>query len=251
MNQANSSKQGEKSLKAKEKSNALRQIRRSDLQEELASLYLRLNGYFVSGFIVHGREGRPRSNRAQIDILAVRFPYNSEEEREIGPSEYLQTSSTNTDILICEVKGGRQALQFNPSLRNDPQSVCTVLKWIGAFQKEELEDLVHRVSDILSPQEFSSPDSFRHIPGPRGICIRAILFAPDRGAPARNQIRYIHGQEIINYIWKCLRPEQPRPMSATRYDFGAWSVYKDLIRYFKGLDRKPEDLQSIYDHLEL
>jgi hypothetical protein len=47
MNQANSSKQGEKSLKAKEKSNALRQIRRSDFQEELASLYLRLKSLRV------------------------------------------------------------------------------------------------------------------------------------------------------------------------------------------------------------
>ena len=40
---------------------------KSDLQELLAALYLRLNGYFPSGFIAHA----PVGNLTEIDILAL------------------------------------------------------------------------------------------------------------------------------------------------------------------------------------
>jgi hypothetical protein len=247
--------QGEdKTLKVNHKKLSIRGMRKSDFQEELASLYLRLNGYFVSGFIVHGQDNSPQSNRTQVDILALRLPHNSEEEREVGPSEQLQTSSIHTDILICEVKGGKQDLQFNPSLRDDPDAVRSVLRWIGAFEEKKVEELVPRVSDILSPRDLHSPDSFPQIEeseGPVQFLVRAILFAPDRKAPARNQPRYIHGQEILDYIWMCLRPEKPRSECAIRYDFGAWAVYRDLVCYFKELDRKPESLKCIYDHFGL
>ena len=58
----------------------------SDFQEQLSALYLRLNGFFVSGFIVHAPQnefndkGEPRKNRTEVDVLAVRFPHNIELE---------------------------------------------------------------------------------------------------------------------------------------------------------------------------
>ena len=76
--------------------------RRSVLEEELLQLYLRLNGYFVTGFIVHSSiHGR---NKTEVDALAVRFPYNAEPERGLGPSPLLEPSATLLDLLICEVK---------------------------------------------------------------------------------------------------------------------------------------------------
>ena len=139
----------------------------SDLQEQLSSLYLRLNGYFVSGFIVHAPEGevdtngKPRKVRGEIDALAVRFPYNNEREREAGSSDYLHVSDEIIDILICEVKGGEQALQFNEGLRNDPNRVWSVMRWIGILDEKQIEKEIDHVIEILSTEYANSPDRFR------------------------------------------------------------------------------------------
>src|SRR5215469_582268 len=109
-------------------------MKRHDLQEVVSSLYLRLNGYFTSGFIVHAPGGDRAGNRTQLDALAVRLPYSSEPEREVLPSEYLQIPANMTDIVLCEVKGGREALQFNEALRH-VDAIRSVLRWIGAFEE--------------------------------------------------------------------------------------------------------------------
>ena len=75
------------------------------------SLYLRLNGFFVTGFIVHSPlHGQ---NRVELDALALRLPYNCEPERQIGPDPVLELSEKYTDLAICEVKSKGQQLQFN------------------------------------------------------------------------------------------------------------------------------------------
>lgn len=43
---------------------------KSDIQETLVLLYLRLNGYFGTGFIVHA----PQRNKTEMDVLAIRLP---------------------------------------------------------------------------------------------------------------------------------------------------------------------------------
>src|SRR5437867_493484 len=93
-------------------------FKKHDLQETLVSLYLRLNGYFVSGFIVHAPGMNKESNRTQVDALGIRLPNNSEPEREVRPSEYLQLPTRQIDILICEVKGDKASLQFNEAIRS-------------------------------------------------------------------------------------------------------------------------------------
>lgn len=232
----------------------------SDLQEQLSSLYLRLNGYFVSGFIIHAPEGEinekgePRKVRGEIDALAVRFPCNKEPEREAGPSDYLHVSDEKIDILICEVKGGDHALQFNEGLRNDPSRVFSVLRWIGILNEEKIKQEIDHVIEILSTQYDNRPDQFReyYIPD-TNYRIRAILFAPDRHAPTQpNQQRYIYGEEIINYIWRCLRPQEKRPLSQTRYDYGLWGTYEEIVRYFKyKKGDNPGNINELYAHFKL
>jgi hypothetical protein len=231
-------------------------MQKSDLQEQLATLYLRLNGYFTSGFIVHAPEGEinlkggHRSSRAEIDALAVRFPYNDEPEREISTSNYLQTSATYTDFLICEVKGQDAQLQFNPGLRESVHSIHSVLRWAGMFTNEEILGLIEPVQSLLSTQYPDAKDKFRELIAPRNIRIRMIFFAPDRPEPAEQQGKYIHGQEMIDYIWNCLRPRKPRSRSQTRYDFGLWGTYEEVIRFFKDRHReKPSNIQEIYQVL--
>ena len=232
----------------------------SDLQEQLSSLYLRLNGYFVSGFIIHAPEGEVnekgayRKVRGEIDALPVRFPFNKEPEREAGPSDYLHVSDEKIDILICEVKGGEQALQFNEGLRSDPNRVLSVLRWIGILNEKVIEKEIEHDIKILSTQYANRPDQFREYNIPdTNYRIRAILFAPDQQAATQpNQQRYIYGEEVMKYIWRCLRPQEKRPLSQTRYDYGLWGTYEEIVRYFKYKKcDNPRDINELYTHFKL
>ena len=75
---------------------------KSDVDEILVQLYLRLNGYFTSGFIVHSDDwGRART---EVDCIAVRHPHYREPERQIEPSEFLGANEGKIDLILCEVK---------------------------------------------------------------------------------------------------------------------------------------------------
>jgi len=232
-------------------------LTKSEFQELLAMLYLRLNGYFTSGFIVHA----PRDNRTQIDILAVRFPYHAEPEREIACSPWLQIPPLHTDILICEVKGQNTQLRFNAAFRDNTESIRSVLRWIGIIDERAMDQVVDELQEAIRTEQVQTPEAFKGIsiqdrPGIIVPClsIRGVLFAPDRGAPARNQLRFVYGQEMIDYIWACYCPAERRPESATRYDFNLWGIYHPIVRYFKDLreDGKTSGtMQNLYDHFNL
>lgn len=49
-------------------------------QEKLVKLFLRLNGYFTTGFIV---QSAGRGVETEVDIIDIRFPFNQQTEREI------------------------------------------------------------------------------------------------------------------------------------------------------------------------
>ncbi|MBI4762923.1 MAG: hypothetical protein HZC39_13540 [Chloroflexi bacterium] len=224
---------------------------KSDLQELLATLYLRLNGYFTSGFIAHAPDG----NLTEIDILAVRFPYNSEREREVEPSPWLQIPRDRTDVLICEVKGQEEHLRFNSALRNNLESIRKVVRWIGLFSDQEVEQVAQRFQDIVATQEVQRPEHFRSIDfEEKKITVRSILFAPDRGAPSHNQPRFIPGDEMLGFIWSCLCPDHERPLCDVRYDFGLWGGYKEVVAYFKGRKVNGEaqgTMQDIYNRFDV
>lgn len=238
----------------------MHKMEKSDLQELLCSLYLRLNGYFVSGFIIPApegdlnRNGKHRSVRGEIDILAVRFPYNKEPEREIEPSGYLHVTNEKIDILICEVKGRHKSLQFNKGLRENIENITSVLRWIGIFDEEHLNKETTHIFNMLSTQYPNQPDKFREYDIPfTNYRIRAIIFAPDGPKPSHaSQQRYIYGEEIMNYIWRCFRPSKKRSLSQTRYDFGLWGPYEDIVRYFKNRESNdPGKIQDLYTYFDL
>ncbi|MBT2153133.1 PDDEXK family nuclease [Pseudoalteromonas tetraodonis] len=98
---------------------------RSQLQERLVKLYLRLNGYFSDGFIVH----HDINSRISLeDILGVRFPNHSESEREAGLCSRLQLNdSNNIDILIGEVKSNGVSLRFNNAISTNIEVLRKIL----------------------------------------------------------------------------------------------------------------------------
>ncbi|MBL4805719.1 MAG: hypothetical protein JKY31_00330 [Rhodobacteraceae bacterium] len=70
--------------------------------EALTALYLRLNGYFTTGLVIHSAERG--QNAGEIDCLAVRFPSHHQSLRSIKESDFLDVSDKMIDLIICEVK---------------------------------------------------------------------------------------------------------------------------------------------------
>jgi hypothetical protein len=150
---------------------------KGEVQELLVTLYLRLNGYFTSGFIVHSP--RKAKTRTEIDVLGVRFPMNAEPEREVAAAEELDPSKWLIDLVIAEVKSEGRDLQFNEALRNSPPSVASVLRWVGLYEEHEVQTLAQKLAVCLAPENASSqrPPT---IDGPRNTRIRGLLFSPER-----------------------------------------------------------------------
>ena len=224
---------------------------KSEAQEALVKLYLRLNGYFTTGFIIHSPEHG--KNVAEIDALAIRMPYNYEPEREIEPSAFLDLKEGVTDLLICEVKSRGKSLQFNDGFRDDPPAIQTVLRWSGLFKDSEVPDLASKLQPGLKP-EGQPKDKLFSVPGPRGIRIRAMLCSPERLNKRDNQVWFLHGDEIFTFVWKCLCPESPREYSATQYDFTSWGrELTSIVQYFKNRrdTGTPGQMNDLYNSLQL
>jgi len=127
-------------------------VDKSDIQETLVALYLRLNGYFVSGFIVHATYGAS----TELDVLAVRFPRHEEPEREVEPCDRLAIPQDRIDFLVGEVKGGSNNVNFNARFRTDPNSIRTVLRRFGAFGNAEIDRICGAVPQLLEPHNVRS-----------------------------------------------------------------------------------------------
>jgi hypothetical protein len=170
-----------------------RNKRKSLFQERLEKLYLRLNGYFTTGFIIQSEN---RGIETEVDIIAIRFPYNEQTEREVKNSNYLQIPPGAIDIVIGEAKMRTRTLQFNDPIRTDPnrdENWRKMLKWIGLFSEEEVQHLIPQLIDAIQTKDNHTPQEFPYVVhgGKFGtIILRPIFFAPDRGAPSRNQQRY-------------------------------------------------------------
>jgi hypothetical protein len=100
---------------------------KAEVQEAVVTLYLRLNGYFTSGFIVHS--DAPGENKTELDVLALRLPHNAEPVRGVDPDPALDPWN-GIDFIVGEVKSHGQQFQFNRALRESRDSVATVLQWV-------------------------------------------------------------------------------------------------------------------------
>lgn len=218
---------------------------KSDLQELLAALYLRLNGYFPSGFIAHA----PVGNLTEIDILAVRFPDHKEPEREVDPCVHLHPPKDCIDLVIGEVKGGKKNANFNPKFYQRAAAVEKVLNRIGAFSKNEIADLVPQLSAAAKPESWRKHHDFPVLPVQNWRAqLRLVLFAPDQNRNAKQTRPAIYGDDMVNFIWKCFRPPSPRAGCAVDYNPELWGhQFNPLIAYFKDKARQaPGEVSNVY-----
>jgi hypothetical protein len=114
--------------------------------EVLTYWYLRLNGFFpITNFVLH--QGENRKYSGDCDLLAVRFPYVSEE---IGgqnldwDQDLLKDLGSNVDRpvgLIVEVKTG-QFTQADLIKSFSEDTLTYAIKRIGLVEEEEVPSLV-------------------------------------------------------------------------------------------------------------
>ncbi len=209
------------------------------------ALYLRLNGYFASGFIAHAPDG----NLTELDVLAVRFPKHKEPEREIQPCTHLHPSKDRVDVLIGEVKGGEKNPKFNAKFRERPEAVKKVLNRIGAFSDEEIDDFVPKIMAMANPETLRKADDFPVLPVGSSLAqIRLVLFAPDQRRDSKKKGPVIYGDDMLNYSWECLHPSAPRVECAVDYDRKLWGhQFNDLVAYFKDWRRqRPGTIKDVY-----
>ena len=217
-------------LQSDQKSDTMNDSAKSDLLEDLVALYLRLNGFFTNGFIVHNpAEG----NRSEVDVLAVRFPLHREPEREIGDDGLLNLSSDHIEFAFCEVKGGKPKIQCNDALRKSPDGISRLLRRLGMFSDVEVSELVQKVQDAITPKEVQTP-AIITVDAPKQTRIRFYFFAPDLTTPSRNQAFFIGGNSVLSFIVSCLVPIEKRCECAVNYGSGQWGRhFAPLVHFFK------------------
>ena len=225
---------------------------RSDVQETLVHLYLRLNGYFSSGYIVQA----PQGAATELDVLAVRFPRYEEPEREILCSNHLGIAADRIDFVVGEVKGGGASnVNFNAKFRNSPAAVRSVLQRFGAFPCGEIDRAVAAVPQLLDPTHLRGASVFPEMEitlwgdaGSQRAKLRFIPFATGQTRPTGGARPYIFQDDMIGFVWDCFRPERQRVLCDVRYNFELWGhQFAQMVQYFKDTNRAaPGTLDDLY-----
>ena len=206
------------------------------MQEKIAKLYLRLNGYFLTSLIIHSSE--KGKNATQIDAIGVRFPFHEQKDREIKCSEKLMIPTDKTDIIICEVKDTRCKPKFNDALITSNEALQKLFEWIGVIKGDEI---------VTAKDTFKKNGKFET----DGLQIRPIIFSFNDNI--NEDILTITGSDTFSYIKGCLIPSNPRDACSTTYPYeSCWGdEYESIIRYFKDKNKKGEmvSLEDLYTHL--
>ena len=219
---------------------------RSTIQENLAKLYLRLNGYLSSGFIIHSDE---KKIDGEIDLMAVRFPFHSQNYTEHNSSSFLEVPE-NIDFIIAEVKSHGKQLKFNPALlnQNNIDPWLQILHWIGLIQLENVIPIAKELSKLVQPVENSHLVNFKSIEIETNfgkVSIRPILFSPE-SIDINNADKFINWTEINDFLWLCLCPNLERVECGTRYDFTAWgNELYEIVKAYKERQKNQSKFKNI------
>jgi hypothetical protein len=224
---------------------------KSDIQELITTLYLRLNGYLTTGFIFQSSEEKIAG---EVDMVAVRFPLHRQDETEHNTSEFLEPTN-DIDVILGEVKSNGMRLQFNNSIRSK-QNIEKLLKWVGLFDDDTLSKLADEIVNMVIPKQNSNRKNLlatSTLTSFGQVRIRPILFSPER-VDLNNADKFVNWKEINDFLWTCLCPPEKRMECGTRYDFNAWGHgLNEIVKFYKTrqkTNQKPESINEIYSAFE-
>lgn len=219
----------------------------SSVHEALATLYLRLNGYFTTGLVVPSPEWG--KNLTDGDCIAVRFPGHSQRERQVKCSPFLALRAGEVDLIICEVKSDLEHLHFNDPLRKNKEALRAVIRWAGLFEEGPSDLLADRLRELVQ-LGVGLNDAREGVVG-GGCRVRPLLCCP----PLQKELddRWcLTGPEMFRFMHECFDPSQPRDTCSTRYNLLQWGyALEPLVDYFKngvGPGGSP-NLVDLYAHL--
>jgi len=225
---------------------------KSTIQELIAILYLRLNGYFTTGFIIHSEDNRID---AELDIVAIRFPEHKQDYTEHNSSAYLEVPK-NIDIIIAEVKSKGKQLQFNNSLKQKTtlEPWQKILEWIGLLTDDQVVSTATELNSLVQPivnSQRQSLCSTKIITTKFGdLTVRPILFCPER-VNNNNADKFINWTELNDFIWLCLCPSEKRDTCGTRYDFTSWGHgLSEIVKAYKGRHKTQNKFKTIAELYE-
>ncbi|ABS12842.1 MULTISPECIES: hypothetical protein [Brucella/Ochrobactrum group] len=196
--------------------------------EKLVGLYLRLNGYFLSKYIIHS----PKSGtvRGEVDWLAFKGAHHSQSHVGDSGCDFLSLKEKHNDIIICEVKSSASS-DFNKSLKST-ENIKDILSWIGVVSDRDIDSLAEKVSKLVSRDVDK-------IEAQLGIVYQNYVFRPllaigvDSDRDFEKRWRLNTGI-IFNFIKKRLATENHIPSCSRNYGASQWGDdYKDLIDWFK------------------
>jgi hypothetical protein len=218
------------------------------VHEALATLYLRLNGYFTTALIVHSPEWG--QNLAEVDCLAIRHPNHSQPERCVETSPFLAVRKAEVDLIICEAKSSPENITFNESLRTDLEVIRVLLRWAGVFCEEKIESVANSLQPLLQPGV--ALEAARNGVLESGHRVRPLLCCPPCSEGDCADRWCLVGPELFNFINLCFNPLEKRKNSSTRYNFEQWGyALAPLVTYFKedAKSGRTPDLAGLYVHL--
>lgn len=220
---------------------------RPQINEALATLYLRLNGYFTTGLILHSPDWG--TNRTDLDCVGIRNPNHSQPERGIESSKFLGIQQGEVDLVICEVKSDPAELAFNKGLRNDLEAICALLWWVGAFDATQVESVAKRLQPLL--QDGVAPEDARNGVIEGSCRIRPLLCCPALPEEKSRDRWCLTEAEIFRFANECFNPAVKRDSCSTRYNFQQWGyAFVPLITYFKNVSSQGSpNLLDLYEHL--
>jgi hypothetical protein len=217
------------------------------VNEALATLYLRLNGYFTTGLILHSPDWG--ENRTELDCIAIRHPNHSQPERGIESSEFLAVQEGEMDVVVCEVKSLPEELAFNEALRTDLEAISALLRWVGVFDETQVGSVAKRLQPLL--HDGVSLEAARSGVLEERCRVRPLLCCP--ACPdAQSKDRWcLTGSEIFRFVDECFNAAVKRESCSTRYNFQQWGyALRPLVTYFKNVPiGGSPNLADLYKHL--
>ncbi|RWD02076.1 MAG: hypothetical protein EOS58_22695 [Mesorhizobium sp.] len=219
-------------------------MRFDELNVALATLYLRLSGYFTTGLILHApRKGG--QNKGEIDCFAVRHHLHDQAARAVEMPPFLDIREGQIDLILCEVKSRNP--EFNKSLQ-DPMNLGDALRWAGLFPHGDIDAVARRLIPLLD--QGADKDAAREGIVEGNVRVRPLLCAPPL---SEGDVKSwcLTGTELFRFLEQCLDPAMAPATCSRRYSYGLWgNAYADIIEWFKTKKRSvPATWDELYAHL--
>ncbi len=202
--------------------------------EELSRLYLRLNGFIVQNLIIHSDKNG--QSCGELDIIGIRLPYHSQNDRKVGTSPILEVSKDKIQMIIGDCKNykKRNDIKFSP-IRKNRECIEKLINWIGLQDKydnsflEKFESYlnIHRNRNFVGFPTIELETSYAR------FNIKFVFFCPSLEEWDGCKFKYIHGQEMFDFIFKCLNKIDKIEDCSRTYNYNNWNNYQWIIRYFK------------------